>query len=1017
MNQWNSTMGRRAQSLGLKFIFAGMCFLGTSRGEAGEFSSRVWQMEDGLPHNIVQAIAQTADGYLFVGTREGLARFDGFRFERIDVSFARQFPSIHALHVAKDASLWVGSDGFGLFRLQNQQVIVCPGPKGETNFLVSEIHETPAGEIWVATSIGVLRYRNGLAEFVSGFNNLIQSLCVDPEGEVWLAGGGTLKCLSRPGGASLVPAQGSLPKEPRRAYCDASGRFWLAAQGGLTGFKAGVATFHPKAEGPTGFIGVMLVDRQNQFWIGTYSGLSRFEAGAFRNLGLPDESAYRIYAIFQDREDTIWIGSEEGLIRMTPKRFQTLTKKDGLAHNTVVSVCAGRDGSIWIGAWGGGVNRVRDGQITSVTKNDGLSSDFVMGMCAGRDGSLWVGTDYGAALNQISAEHITQFGPEEGFVGNTATTALLEDAGGNLWIGTRGGLYRRRDGQFSRYTTAAGLPHNKINALCESADGTVWIGTEDGMVRWTERGFVADAELLPLRQTSVLSVFQDAAGVLWIGTKNQGLFRLRAGQLDVFTSASGLFSDSIYSILEDHRDNLWLNSSRGIFRIAKKQFDAARTNGGPEIISISYGKEDGVISSSQYKDVTQPSACRGQDGRLWFRTTQGVAVVDPNEITTNELPPPVVIQEVIVDKHSLEMSAFQQHPDTRNLTSAVQILPPGRGEVEIHYAALSYRAPEKNRYRYKLDGLETDWVEAGTRRVTYYNNLRPGKYRFLVQATNNDGVWNEAGGVFQFVLRPHFWQTWWFYTGCVVSSVALITLMVRNVTRRKMQRKFALLEQQNAVERERARIARDMHDELGAKLTHISFQGATATRNLGNPAAAQKQIEKMARTARDLVSSLDEIVWAVDPGNDSLENLASYIYRYASEFFEHTPVRCQFSRPTTLPAVRIATDVRHNLFLSVKEVLNNTLKHAHATQLELTVSASAESLTIVMADNGLGMTPASVHSSGEEPPRRTGHGLTNIRQRLETIGGCVEIESRANTGTKVCLRVPWQAVGARVMRT
>jgi signal transduction histidine kinase len=230
-----------------------------------------------------------------------------------------------------------------------------------------------------------------------------------------------------------------------------------------------------------------------------------------------------------------------------------------------------------------------------------------------------------------------------------------------------------------------------------------------------------------------------------------------------------------------------------------------------------------------------------------------------------------------------------------------------------------------------------------------------------------------------------------------------------------MQRKLARLEQQNAVERERARIARDMHDELGARLTYISFQGATATRNLANPAAAQKQIEKMARTARELVSSLDEIVWAVDPGNDSLENLASYIYRFASEFFENTPVRCQFSLPTKLPTIRIATDVRHNLFLAVKEVLNNTLKHAEATRIELTVSATAEQLTIVMADDGQGITTAA--KSETDSPRRTGHGLINIQQRITGIGGSVQIETSLGHGTKVWLRVPLHAAQELVMRT
>ena len=263
-------------------------------------------------------------------------------------------------------------------------------------------------------------------------------------------------------------------------------------------------------------------------------------------------------------------------------------------------------------------------------------------------------------------------------------------------------------------------------------------------------------------------------------------------------------------------------------------------------------------------------------------------------------------------------------------------------------------------------------------------------------------------------LEPHFWQTWWFTCLMAMTSIGLVGGTARYATRRRMQRKLARLEQQNAIERERARIARDMHDELGAKLTYISFQGATAARNLANP-AARTQIEKMARTARELVSSLDEIVWAVDPGNDSLENFASYVYRFASEFFENTPVRCQFSLPTKLPSIRIATDVRHNLFLAVKEVLNNTLKHAQATRIELAISATDKQLAIVMADDGQGM-PAAIPPE-TDAYRRTGHGLTNIQERLTGIGGSVQIETSPGRGTKVWLRVPLPPAGELVMRT
>ena len=979
-------------------LLAGVCgWLQSSAATvaASDYSSHLWQMEDGLPHNIVQAITQTHDGYLWVGTREGLARFDGARFKIIELSPEVKHPSIVSLLESRDGSLWVGTDNAGLFRLQPGTVARCPAPGGAMDYSVHDLHRS--GEsVWIASSAGVLEWTGGKLLRRSEFRNLIQSLCVDNAGGVWLAGEG-LRRLN--GVATNYPVHtGTLPREVRRAYCDPDGTFWLATSNkGLTQVTVGVATYHHKADGPSGFVSVVLRDRTGEFWVGSYSGLSRFVDGGFVNETEPDEPSYQVYAITEDHEGSVWVGSEEGLTRFTPKAFKTYTKRDGLTLNRVVTVCASRDGSIWTGIHGGGLNHFVGGRIVALSKADGLSSDYVLAMCEARDGSLWVGTDYGSTLNRIQNGQITRYGPELGFV-TAATTALVEDGDGTVWAGTRDGLQCFRNGRFTNYLTADGLSHDKINALCLGRGGELWIGTGSGLSLWNDGRFTNLAARIPQLKTIILSLYEDAEGALWIGTKGDGLLRWKNGAVQAFAGDEGLSSDSIYSVLEDQRGSLWLNGSRGIFRLGKTELAAVAAGQQARVTSIAYGKADGIISSGQYGEVTQPAGCRGKDGRLWFRTTQGVATVDPDKITTNVLPPPVAIEEVLADRRTVAATP---------LLGALGLvtIPKGRGELEIRYTALSLRASEKNRFRYRLEGVDPDWVEAGNRRYAYYNKVVPGDYRFHVIACNNDGVWSEAGATVNLSLQPHFWQTAWFLAVCVLASVGTVAGSVAWVTRSRMRRELERLEQQHAIERERARIARDMHDELGAKLTRISFQGATAKRSLADPALVGPQIEKMAQTARELVLSLDEIVWAVDPENDSLENLVSYTCRHASEFFENSPVACEFVIPAALPPCRLASDVRHNLFLATKEALTNVLKHAQARQVRIQLTPRGGEFEIEIADDGIGLAGAPPQDPASEKTRRAGHGLANIRERLAAIGGRAEI-SRAEPGTRVRFIMP-----------
>ena len=966
-----------------------------------DFNVRLWQAEDGLPNNIVQSIAQTRDGYLWLGTREGLAQFDGNQFRTVNLVPHSSQPSISCLFASRDGDLWIGTENFGIFCLSNGKLTRRDVEHGNYAFDVDQIQEAADGSVWFSTTHGVLRWANQKMERMAAFANHEPKLAADANGGIW-ALDGNLKRIDSLVTTNLPLLSGSIPRIARSLYCDGNGTFWIGTDFGvenaLIKVEDGVVHTFRRGAGPGGFVSVIFRDSYGNVWVGSYSGLSRFENGKFLNFHAADNLSYRIYAIFEDREHNIWVGSEEGLTRLTPKRFKTISKETGLSLNTVVSVCPSRDGGVWIGTWGGGLDHYLDGEISYLTESNGLKSNFVMGMMESHDGKLWAGTDYGGPLSCIEDGHVTVYGREQGFVPGMATVTVFESSADVLWIGTRGGLNMYDGQKFAHFTTKDGLCNNWVNAICEGTNGDIWIGTSDGMTRWADGKFENLSAKDPRLHVQILSLYEDGE-TLWIGTKRHGLYGLRGEKLLQLTRESGLFSDAIYSILEDNHTNLWLNSSRGIFRVNKQQVESYAEGHDTSIISISYGRADGILSSGQYREVTQPAACKDTRGRIWFRTTQGVVMADPEAMAMNHQPPPCMIEEILADNKRLAVNdvggEIARHLD----------IAPGRGDLEIHYAALSYTDPGKNLYRYKLDGADPDWVNAGNSGVAKYSHLRPGPYTFQVIACNNDGVWNDKGQSVEFMLEPHFWQTWWFLSLCGVVAAGIIGGSARYITRMRMRQEMIRLEQQHAVERERARIARDVHDELGTRLTQISFQGSIAKVSVDDPAETRRYIEQMSSSARDAVSSLQEIIWAADPENDSLEGLVGHVSQYAGEFFSASTIHWEVVTPEHMADRRISAAARHNLFMAIKEAINNAVKHASATRVLIRFSIQVNNLEILISDNGGGFDGAHAAVSGDKS-RRVGHGLINMQERLKMVGGHCEINSGAGQGTTISFVLP-----------
>jgi signal transduction histidine kinase len=506
-----------------------------------------------------------------------------------------------------------------------------------------------------------------------------------------------------------------------------------------------------------------------------------------------------------------------------------------------------------------------------------------------------------------------------------------------MWIATDGGLSRWRVGRFTNYTMRDGLSHNVVDAL-----------------------------------------YRDAETTLWIGTRGGGLNRFQSGKFRAYTTKEGLFSDEVYEVLEDDLGYFWMSCRKGIFRVKKKQLEDLDRGARKKIACTAFGRADG-LPTVQCNGVAKPAGWKAKDGRLWFPTIRGVVAVEPG-LKTNGRPPPVFIEEVTADGQPLRSNGLAA---SESLSLRI---PPGRGSIEIRYTALSFQAPEKNRFRYQLEGVDPGWVDAGGRRWVAYNNITPGTYRFRVLGSNNDGVWNETGATLSFTLMPHYWQTWTFKAG----AVAVVGLLLALLYRLRVKRLRAL-------ERLRVQIAANLHDDVGARLTKVAMVTELVERETPESDPAKPHIRNIFKTVREITKAMDEIVWTINPRNDTVDHLASYIFQYAEDYFQDTGVSCRLDVPAQLPDRPLSTEVRHNVFMAVKEALNNALKHAQATEVRVGLGLNDGRLAVTICDNGRGFSLDQARSKGE--------GLENMRQRLVQIGGQFVLESEPGRGTTIRLEV------------
>jgi ligand-binding sensor domain-containing protein len=713
----------------------------------------VWQ--DELPQNTIQAITQTADGYIWLGTYEGLVRFDGIRFIVFGKRSSNEIKSdgISSICEDREGSLWIGTEG-GLSRLKDGKFTAFTTQEGLSHHVVRAIHEDKEGSLWIGTDSGLNRLKDGkFTTFTTKeglLHDTVRTLYEDRNGGLWIGTDAGLNYLKDGKLTAYTIRDGLSSNSVRMLYQSSKGDLWIGTNGGgLCRFKDGVFTTYTIADGLlSNLVGAILEDKDGSLWIGSEGGgLNRFRDGKFTAYGTGDGlSSNTVRSLYEDIEGSLWVGTNGGLNRLRDGKFITYSTRDGLAHDFVRAICEGEKDDLWISTDGGGLNLFKNGVFTAYTTKDGLPSNLVRSLHYDQKGNLWVGTNDGLAC--FRDKKFTVYRTKDGLSSNYIR-ALHVDRNGNLWIGTDGGgLNCFKDGKFTVYTIQNGLCSNRVRGLFEDKSGNIWIGTNGGVNRFRDGSLTAYKIKDGLSNENIFSFYEDIDGNLWIGTSG-GINRFKKGKFTSYTARDGLFDDVAFRILEDGRANLWMSCNKGIYRVRRKDFDQFDKGAIRSIACTVFGKADGM-GTNQCNGASQPAGWKSGDGKFWFPTAKGLIMLDPENIKINELPPPVKIEQVIVDNQPITI-------DDNILLSS------GREKFEFHYAGLSFLAPEKVEFKYKLEGFDKEWVDAGTRRTAYYTNIPPGKYQFKVVACNNDGIWNETGASIVFQLPPPLWQTWWAY--------------------------------------------------------------------------------------------------------------------------------------------------------------------------------------------------------------------------------------------------------------
>lgn len=1012
-------------------------------------------VEQGLSNFSITAIVQDQQGFLWIGTEDGLNKYDGYTFTVYKTdpadTLALRNSFIRCLYVDREGNLWVGSTGLYRYnpatdKFDRFENVVRNSPS-LIDKNVNAMIEDAQGVFWIGTDAGLYHYRVGSAGILPASQ------------------GGALRS---PQLAKIFPQQQVCthyqhdPHDPTSIsddvitaiFADRAGTLWIGTNAGLNRYDQQKNTFIRYRHAPNNprslsqdVIFCIREDPKQRgvLWIGTNAGLNQYDQHKDEFVRYPldprDQIRDVIFALYEDRQGVLWAGTMHfGLWRYEAAtgrfiRFLHDTEAStSLSQSRVPCIYEDRSGILWVGTYRGGLNRhVRrqaafqhykiDKEVYAVLedrsgnlwlgtdfyglfKNDwqrgrwvqyvhdpqnpkSLGGDGVRAIREDREGKIWIGAGAVVSRHNLEADNFVSFHYPSGNSQNSGCKVLYEDREGELWLGTigRGASLNHWEREKKTFTSCLlDSQDTEVWSLAEGKAGELWVGTFGrGLYRLDKKTKASVPGPFSLNNSHALqtiySLYVDTTGGVWVGTFGEGLNRYnpRNGKIEQYTERDGLPDNFVKSILPDAHGNLWLSTDKGLSKFNPRM----RT-------FRNYTVQDGLLSNV----FLSGAAYKSRAGRLFFGCDKGAIAFHPDSLKDNEHVPPIAITQFKVFEESLPL------PLPRFLRDAA--LPELRlsylqNFFSFEFAALDFSVPEKNQYAYQLEGFDRDWIRAGTRRYANYTNVPPGEYVFRVKGANNDGAWNETGATIKITIVPPFWKTWWFTNLFWVILVVVMSGTIRYIEVRKLAERLRALEKQQALERERVRISQDMHDEVGASLTEIAILSELARKDLRGGKEAESRLQKISERAREVIDNIGEIIWAINPEHDRLDDVSAYMRQYAGRYLMAAGLkyRCEF--PEALPEIHLSAEARRNLFLVFKEALHNIVKHASAGEVLLRLSCTAQRLELFITDNGKGFARENVSHFGS--------GLLNMKKRIEAIGGNFALQSRPEGGTQISVTV------------
>jgi signal transduction histidine kinase/ligand-binding sensor domain-containing protein len=956
-----------------------------------------WTTENGLPQNSVNDILQTRDGYLWLATFGGLVRFDGARFAVFDRSTAGiGSQRVRALFEHRDGTLWAATEDGLLIRYRDGAFATLGPRDGLPDATALRIDEADDGGLWVAW-VNNARQEPLLtrhdADGVAVHPPAHLAFGVGPprrhpvaRDDVWWSRDARgLHCLSAGRVGTCAPADALPDREVIRVSADHRGHLWVLFEGGEVLHVTPSNRRLLRLQDPSAARAVsFLADRYGTVWWIRADGALFTASGPAASTPAPGPAL----TLYEDHEGALWIGSTHGLHRMRPQAITMFDTNDGLVANAVYSVLQDSSGGVWLGTWGHGVQRLAGGRLQTFRQRDGLGTDLVTCVFEDRTGRVWVGTTAGVAY--LAGDRFVRDALPGGHL-NGAVWAMHEDRSGVLWLATDAGLVRLRDGLATRYSIEDGLPHDRVTALAESRSGALWVGTYQGLARLERGAFTAYTEPEGLIGSWIRALYEDVEGVLWIGTYDGGLYRMRDRTLTRYTTTHGLHDNGVFQILEDDAGFLWMGSNRGISRVSRRELNefAAGTRAG--IRPRAFGIRDGM-TTLECNGGRQPSGLKAPDGRLWFPTMGGVAIVDPRAVVSQTRPPPVIMEERLVSGRPVERG--------REMT-----VPSDASGFEIRYTAASFGASEQVRFRYMLAGLDDGWVEAGGRRSVAYQHIPPGRYEFRVTAANEESGWNPAPQTMTVVVLAPLWRQSWFAALVVVTALlAAVAADRRRATRQREERATQTAFAHRLIatqENERQRISTELHDALGQELYVIRARVRAAKAVATSDAPLREALDGIDGVARKASEDLREIAHALRPYHLDKIGLA----RTVEAMTDSVGAASGIEFMTLLEPLDelLGADQRIQVYRILQESVSNVARHSGAATARVTMRRIGGHCEIRVEDDGRGFEPAALEGRGAAKP---GIGLMTIRERARSLGGDAEVRSRLGHGTTILATFP-----------